>query len=192
MEMTREEKITKLCEKVMVTREEADAALAANNDDILDAVLYLESLGRIRTPRTATYVEDMQEESYSEEPVRKHKSESFGEAVGRFCAWIVKLVKAGCENYLDIAKDGETKARIPLIVPALLLIPCFWLEAILLIVGLCFGCQYSFSGPAFKKDGKANQFARKASESTEQFREQFNRGFQTESSKGFQNEDNIE
>ena len=77
MEMTREEKITKLCEKVMVTREEADAALAANNDDILDAVLYLESLGRIRTPRTATYVEDMQEESYSEEPVRKHKSESF-------------------------------------------------------------------------------------------------------------------
>ena len=63
MEMTREEKITKLCEKVMVTREEADAALAANNDDILDAVLYLESLGRIRTPRTATYVEDMQEES---------------------------------------------------------------------------------------------------------------------------------
>lgn len=190
--MEREEKITKLCEKVMVTREEADAALAANNDDILDAVLYLESLGRIRAPRTATYVEDMTEETFAEEPVKQHKSESFGEAVGRFCAWIVKLVKAGCENYLDIDKDGETKARIPLIVPALLLLPCFWLEAILLIVGLCFGCQYSFSGPAFKKDGKANNVARKASEKTEQFREQFNRGFQNESNRGFRNEDNIE
>lgn len=192
MDMEREEKITKLCEKVMVTREEADAALAANNDDILDAVLYLESLGRIRTPRTATYVENMTEETFAEEPVKQHKSESFGEAVGRFCAWIVKLVKAGCENYLDIDKDGETKARIPLIVPALLLLPCFWLEAILLIVGLCFGCQYSFSGPAFKKDGKANNVARKASEKTEQFREQFNRGFQNESNRGFRNEDNIE
>ena len=192
MDMEREEKITKLCEKVMVTREEADAALAANNDDILDAVLYLESLGRIRTPRTATYVEDMTEETFAEEPVKQHKSESFGEAVGRFCAWIVKLVKAGCENYLDIDKDGETKARIPLIVPALLLLPCFWLEAILLIVGLCFGCQYSFSGPAFKKDGKANNVARKASEKTEQVREQFNRGFQNESNRGFRNEDNIE
>ena len=154
--------------------------------------MYLESLGRIRTPRTATYVENMTEETFQEEPVNKHKSESFGEAVGRFCAWIVKLVKAGCENYLDIAKDGETKARIPLIVPALLLLPCFWLEAILLIVGLCFGCQYSFSGPAFKKDGKANNVARKASEKTELFREQFNRGFQNESNRGCQNEDNIE
>ena len=179
MEMTREEKINKICEKVMVTREEAEAALNACGDDILDAVLYLEASGRLRTAKGVTFTEE-----YYEEPVKKNretkqtrKSETFGEAVGKFCGWVVKLIKAGCENYLDIERNEETVIRIPLIIPAILLIPCFWLEAILLIVGLFCGCRYSFSGPAFQKDNKLNQASRKASEKAEKFKEEFNRGF---------------
>ncbi len=176
--MDREEKITKLCEKVMVTREEAEAALAANDDDILDAVLYLEALGRIRNPKAAQYAE----ESY-EEPVKKqckkekHKSESFGELLGRFCRWCVKMIKAGCENYLDIEKEGETVVKIPLIIPAILLIPCFWLIAILMIIGLFCGLHYSFSGPAFSKDNRFNEAAGKASDRTQKFKNDFNRGY---------------
>lgn len=180
-DMNREEKITKLCEKVMVTREEADAALAASNDDILDAVLYLESLGRIRTPKAAVVTE---ETTYYDEPVREqaapkksHKSESFGEALGRFCKWCVKMIKAGCDNDFTIARNGEKIVSIPLIIPVLLLIPFFWLEAILLIVGLFLGCSYSLTGPAFDKDSKANSVSRKASEKAEKFRNDFNRGF---------------
>ncbi len=177
--MDREEKITKLCEKVMVTREEAEAALAANNDDILDAVLYLEALGRIRNPKVAQYSEE-----YYEEPVKKsapkketRKSESFGEVLGRFCRWCVKMIKAGCVNCLDIEKDAEVVVRIPLIIPAILLIPCFWLMGILMIVGLFFGFRYSLSGPAFDKENKINNASSRASERTEKFKSDFNRGF---------------
>lgn len=176
--MEREDKITKLCEKVMVTREEADAALAANNDDILDAVLYLEALGRIRNPKVAQYSEDYYDEPVKNEPKKaQHKSESFGELLGRFCRWCVKLVKAGCENYLDIEKNEDTIVRIPLIIPAILLIPCFWLMAILMIVGLFFGFRYSLSGPAFDKNNKINKASGKAADKTEKFKNDFNRGY---------------
>ena len=176
--MEREDKITKLCEKVMVTREEADAALAANNDDILDAVLYLEALGRIRNPKVAQYSEDYYDEPVKSEPKKaQHKSESFGELLGRFCRWCVKLVKAGCENYLDIEKNEDTIVRIPLIIPAILLIPCFWLMAILMIVGLFFGFRYSLSGPAFDKNNKINKASGKAADKTEKFKNDFNRGY---------------
>ena len=179
MKMEREEKITKLCEKLNVTPEEARNALDACNGDILDAVMYLETLGKVRTPKTATFTAEYAE---AKEEVKKEKeprkSESFMEAVGRFCAWVLKLIKAGCENFIDIEKDGDTKVRIPLIIPVLLLLPCFWLEAILLLVGFAFGLRYSFSGPAFHKDSKVNRFSAEASNRAEQLMQEFNRGFE--------------
>ena len=178
MNMTKEEKITKICEKVMVTREEAEAALNACGEDILDAVLYLEASGRLRSRKGVAFTEEYYDEPVKSEPVKQtRKSESFGEALGRFFGFVVKLIKAGCENCLDIERHGESILRIPLIIPALLLIPCFWLEAILLVVGLFCECHYSFSGPAFSKDNKLNRAARKASEQAEKWKEDFNRGF---------------
>ena len=175
--MTREEKINKLCEKVLVSEDEAEAALNACNDDILDAVLYLETLGKVRNPKVAAYVEEPMVEPKKESRKETHKSESFGEAVGKFCNWCLRVIKAGCNNYFDIAHNGDKVAGIPIIIPVILLIPLGWLEAILLVVGLFCGCSYSFSGPAFSKNGKANSFSDKCSTKTEEFKEGFNRTF---------------
>lgn len=176
--MEREEKISKLCEKVMVTREEAEAALNACNDDILDAVLYLEMLGKVRNPKAASYVdESLAELNRQDPPKASHKSETFFEALGRFCAWLMGLIKIACDNCLQIDRQGETLIRIPLIIPIVLLIPCFWLVLILLIVGLFLGFHYSFSGPAFAKDSKINKMSQRAAEKAEKMKNDFNRGF---------------
>lgn len=178
--MTREEKITKLCEKALVSEEEAAAALNACNDDILDAVLYLETLGKVRNPKVAAYVEEPVEDMVKKESKKNkdmHKSESFGEAVGRFCNWCLRVIKAGCSNYFDVLHNGEKVFGVPIILPVILLIPCGWLEAILLLVGLFFGFSYRFSGPAFSKKSKVNDFSDRCSTKTEEFKEGFNRTF---------------
>ena len=55
--MERAEKIQKLCLKMNVSEQEADAALRACGEDILDAALYLEALGRVRMPSGGAYSE---------------------------------------------------------------------------------------------------------------------------------------
>lgn len=44
------EKVEKIREKTGVTYEEAKAALEAANGDILDALVYLENMGKVKKP----------------------------------------------------------------------------------------------------------------------------------------------
>ena len=158
--MEREEKIQKLCLKMNVSEQEADAALRACGEDILDAALYLEALGRVRTPSGGYYRETPNMERAPQPEPQRHASESFGEAVRRFFRWLLDMMKKGMHNYLEVRKNGETSFRIPLTVFVILLCtPCLPVVLILLVVGLFFDFGYHFSGPNVKENGVCNKAA---------------------------------
>ena len=159
-DMERAEKIQKLCLKMNVSEQEADAALRACNDDILDAALYLEALGRVRMPSGGYYQETPNMDRGPQAAPQKHASESFGEALRRFGRWFIDLLKKGMENYLEVRKNGETNFRIPLTIFVIALFtPLLPLIVVLLILGLFFDYGYHFSGPNLKENGAYNKAA---------------------------------
>ncbi len=158
--MERNEKIQKLCLKMNVTEQEADAALRACGEDILDAALYLEALGKVRMPSGGYYSETPSMERGPQQQTQRHASESFGEAVRRFGRWFVNVVKKGMDNYFEVSKNGETSFRVPLTIFVIALFtPLLPFIIALLVVGLFFDYGYHFTGPDLKADNLGNAAA---------------------------------
>ena len=158
--MERTEKIQKLCLKMNVSEKEADDALRACGDDILDAALYLEALGRVRTPSGGFYAELPGAERTAQTQTRQHASETFGEAVRRFGRWFVGVLKKGMNNYMEVRKNGETSFRVPLTIFVIALFtPALPVIIALLVVGLFFDYGYHFSGPDLKDNNIGNAAA---------------------------------
>ena len=158
--MERTEKIQKLCLKMNVSEKEADDALRACGDDILDAALYLEALGRVRTPSGGFYSETPGPERTAQTQNTKHASETFGEAVRRFGRWTLGVIKKGMNNYLEVHKNGETSFRIPLTIFVIALFtPALAVIVALLVIGLFFDYSYHFTGPDLKDNNIGNAAA---------------------------------
>ncbi|MBO4652071.1 MAG: DUF4342 domain-containing protein [Lachnospiraceae bacterium] len=158
--MERTEKIQKLCLKMNVSEKEADDALRACGDDILDAALYLEALGRVRTPSGGFYTEIPGPERTVKSENNRHASESFGEAVKRFGRWFVGVLKKGMNNYMEVRKNGETSFRVPLTIFVIALFtPALAVIVALLVVGLFFDYNYHFTGPDLKDNNIGNAAA---------------------------------
>lgn len=198
--MNHEEKIRKLCDKAGVSREEADTALNACNDDILDAMLYLEALGKVRRPSGGSYTTggaqsdpaSFQSSGYSNSgetnrqgnggngnPQQNSQSSgsSFATELGKLVRWIGDLLKKGMVNYLDVTKDGNCNFSIPLTVLVFLFIPFFWIMTVLCLVLLLCGYRYEFRGPNFRSDDKANQMLHNAADACSNVKDDFKKGY---------------
>ena len=181
MELSSEEKFEramKLSAKAGVSLEDAKAALNACEFDMLDAIVYLEKLGKVTAPNAESYStkgESRKRKVEFEEESGREKSKrvTFGDLLGRFFKWCGKIIKIGNENYFDIDKNQESFIHIPLTVMVLLLAFAFWFVIPLLIVGLFFSFRYSFSGPLFRRDDVFNNAMNKASDVTENLKKEF-------------------
>lgn len=180
MELSSEEKFDramKLSQRTGVSLEDAKAALNACDFDMLDAVVYLEKLGKTAAPHYTDYTTTGNTGSvrtdYTDEEEHKSKRVTFGDLLGRFFKWIGKVIKIGNENFLDVRRNDEDIMKMPLTVCVLLLILAFWVCIPLLIVGLFFSFRYSFSGPLFKTDDVFNNAMNKASDVTENIKKEF-------------------
>ena len=151
------EKAQKVCEMCGVTYEEARRALEANEWDVLDAIVYLEKLGKA-TPRTATYatqtgadyqatLEMSQAQSDYEQATRRSAGgEKFSRVFNRAMDAVRRLFKRGVEVSF-VASRGESQVfSMPAILLVLLALLAFWVVFPLLIVGLFFGFRYRFDG----------------------------------------------
>ena len=171
MELNNEEKlemVIKLSSKANVSMEDSRKALDACSWDMLDAMVYLEKLGKTSAPMNESYsTKGMAQTKLEEEEEDKSKKVTAGDIIGKFFKWCGKIIKIGNENFLDVDKDDENFISIPLTLVVVLLLFVFWIFVPLLVVGLFFGYKYGFTGPLFKKDDVFNATMNKVSEATE-------------------------
>lgn len=177
------EKVEKIREKTGVTYEEAKEALDLSNGDVLDAIVYLESSGKIKGPKEKVY--STKAESSSEELKEAAKTyhaadeEHFGDIIKRFLKWCGNLIKKGCENFFIVSRHNEEIMTVPVIVLALILLLMFWCIFPLMIVGLFFGFKYSFRG-AIAKAVDVNKACDMAADACESMKQEFKQEFKKE------------
>lgn len=146
--MTNFEMVETLREKANVSYEEARAALEASNWDLLDAILLLESEGKI-TPETSSY-STRAEELPPEEEQRSHRG--FHDGMRWLARSLGKLLRIGNTNSLVVARNGKELFTLPVTVFAILLLCSVWTILIAMVVSLFFGVRYAFAGPNLGKD----------------------------------------
>lgn len=165
--------------KANITRKEAEEALEKCDWDLLDAIFYLERMGKFENRNTTTIIEVKENDNGKKENHKKKedKSGGVGEIVGRIFKFIGKMIKKGNENYFEIRKENEKPIKVSLTIAALLLVFFFWAVAILLVVGLFCGYRYSISGPNMNSKG-VNDILEKVSESADNIKKDFKEGYE--------------
>lgn len=176
MNMEQFEKVEKLREKANVTYEEAKEALEANNWDILDAMVYLEKLGKVNGPTVTSYTTNNENHSSTENSSSQNSNETtFGEIIGKFFSFCEKVIRKGNENYFEIERRNDKPINMPVTVFVLLLIIFPYIVLPLMVLGLFFGLKYSFRGADIESK-PVNDFMDKASETAENIKNDFKSG----------------
>ena len=80
---------------------------------------------------------------------------AFEDNAVRFFKWLGRVFRAGVINYFEVWRKGERIIAFPVILFLLCFIPwVFWVVLVLIIIGLCCGSRYSFSGPHLGRKSK--------------------------------------
>ena len=155
------EMVEKLRTKANVTYEEAKAALEASDWDMLDALVLLESQGKVNNGAP-------QGQEYTTQEKKEYTTQVKMEVTSgleKLWNWIKSMVRKGNKNQFVISRKGEELIAFPITVLVLLiLIPGVGLPTILiaLLIGLFLGARYSFRGPDI--NNTVNDFMGKAQE----------------------------
>ena len=148
------EQVEKLRERANVSFEEAKAALEASNDDLLDAMIFLEKQGKVREPQGGGYYTNGEGTAPAGgEPSATGASagEGFWTMMKRFGNFCVKIINKGNNNFLDVKRNGELLFSCPVTLLILLFICFFWVIVPLVIIGMFFGYRYSVRGAELGK-----------------------------------------
>ena len=163
------ELVEKLVLKTGVTYEDAKLALEACNWDMLDAVVYLEKLGKVKNGAAHYKTGTSEKKTVFTEP-EKSKGANFGEVCGKIVNFVGTLVDLGNRNYLDISHKGKHVITLSMTVMVIFLLLGFWALIPLMIVGLFFGFNYHFRGTG--NENEINDLLNKASDAAENVKEQ--------------------
>lgn len=172
------EKVEKLREKTGVGYEDAKNALTACDFDMLDALVYLEKLGKIKTPAMGVYStlpDNSQSDEFTKAQETYHeacKKESVGDVFNKFFDWCRKVIKKGCETTFQVERHGKVAVSVPVIILVLLLLFAFWITIPVLIIGMFMDCKYSFIGFS-STTVDINDICNKASETCENIKKDF-------------------
>jgi len=137
------EMVEKLRQKANVSYEEAKAALETSDWDILDALVLLESEGKVKPENGAS-------EYTTQEVPTDHVKETadWKENLRRLWNYLRKLFRKGnANNFVVRGKKGKVEMEMPITVLVLLVICLEPLSLIAIVGGLLCGCRYSFQGP---------------------------------------------
>ena len=138
------EMVEKLREKANVSYEEANDALEACDWDLLDALLLLESNGRLNEMEEAAY--STREQQKEEKPNAQTRKPRENGLIATLLHGLGTLIKKGNAVSFQIKKNGETRLSLPLTVMVIALIFMFWWMLIAGIVAMIFGYRYSIQG----------------------------------------------
>jgi len=166
--MDRIEMVEKLREKAGVSYEEAKAALESSDWDLLDAVVLLETQGKVNHTAYSTKQTGTEEREQANRGEQKPRGDGFE----KFMAFIGRLIHKGNRNSLVIMRGGERKFNLPVTAFVLLLVFAFYFTIPLMIASLFFGFHYKFLGPDLGKDS-INNAMDKATRAAEAVKEEF-------------------
>lgn len=147
------EKAEKIREKTGVSYEEAKNALKASDGDILDAIIYLENLGKVQAPSMSNYTtgNEMIRNSERFESAQAAynadcRKSSFGETMNSLFGWVGRFFKKCVDTSFVVSREGKVMGKIPVLALILLVIFTFWVTIPLMIIGLFFDFKYEFAG----------------------------------------------
>ena len=151
--MDKLEKVELIRQKTGVSYDDAKVALEASNDDVLDAIIWLERLGKA-TAQSATYTtsstaepgpvspEMVQAQTAYEQSSKKSK---FSEKMHEVFEYLKSLCRKGIDTTFVAERNGERVVALPVLV--LILGIFLWGATIwLLIIGLFFNFRYHIEG----------------------------------------------
>ena len=133
------EMVENLRTKANVTYEEAKAALEASDWDMLDALVLLESEGKVNGAPEFTTKEKTDD---ARQTIRNGKG-----SLSKLGAWIRKMITLGNQNQFVISRKGSELVAMPLTVMALLTVLVWPFSLIVLFAGFFLGTRYAFRGP---------------------------------------------
>ena len=139
IEMDHYEMVENLRTKANVTYEEAKAALEASDWDMLDALVLLESEGKVNSAPEYTTKEKADE-------TRRTTCKEKGN-LSKLGAWIRKMFVLGNKNQFVISRKGSELVAMPITVMALLMVLVWPFSLIVLFAGFFLGTRYAFRGP---------------------------------------------
>lgn len=145
------EKVEKIREKTGVSYEDAKTALDACEYDVLDAIVYLEKLGKIKKPDVSCY-STVYEKPANEFVIAQAdyheacRKKTIGNGLDSFLQWCKKIFKKSIETTFCVRREDAVIMDIPVLVFALLVIFMFWVTVPLLVIGLFCDFKYQFKG----------------------------------------------
>lgn len=178
------EKVEKLRAKTGVSYDEAKTVLEECDWDLLDAIIKLESEGKVKNGASSSYTTDSgngDETPKSPQQVAEsyhNYNSSHNDSKGFFhTLWngLVLLLKKGCENTFIVSKDDRRIMEIPVLLLIVLMICSVCLVLIVMLIGLFCGYHYSFSGPDLGRDN-VNEAMDRVGKAAENFRDDISHG----------------
>ena len=150
------EMVEKLRAKANVSYEEARDALEACDWDLLDALLMLESEGRLNEEKQAEYTTRPKTE---EKPRAERKKRGEG-VISQLVRGVGRVVRKCNAVTVQIKKNGETRMELSLTVVILLVAFMFWWVIVAALISMIFGYRYAVKG--LRIDDDVNQAMDKA------------------------------
>lgn len=157
--MTTLEQVEKLRAMGNISYDEAKGALAAANEDLLEAIIILEKQGKIMKPAGGGYYSSektgdanlslCKTNGGDKQTNNGSGGETFTSLLKKFGGFCLKMIRKGNSNHFEVLKNEESKASVPVTALAVLLVFAFWMVIPLTIIGLFFGFRYRFKGPDF-------------------------------------------
>ena len=149
-----EENIHPEVEETGASFEDARSAIRACDGDMLDAMVYLEKLGKISTNKAAYADPRFAPISEAEmacaaakraerRAVRRERCEKHRGAIGRF---VRKAINFLVHNKIAVSKDGNEIACLPLFIVLIICNASLGFAFAAMIVSMFFGFEYSFRG----------------------------------------------
>ena len=163
--MDKLEKVERLRERANVTYEEAKDALEQAGDDLLEAMVLLERMGKTKGPERSTYSTNSEEQPeyirVQEKVEEQEQSDpNFGHSLGSVIRTILRLIK---DTSFVISRKEKTVFEMPSWVAVLIIFFSWHVTIPLMLIALFFGFRYSLYGQE-EDTREANDILNKAGE----------------------------
>ena len=168
------EKVEKLRARADVTADEARNALKACDGDLLDAMVFLEKIGKAKAPSevmVTTSREDHTSFEDVEDKVDRYEREAARPVSTKLKHLFSIIMDKLANNYLKIDHKGDEILRIKLWIVVIVLFFAWHVSFVVIVVSLFFGVRYSFIGRDDMTE--ANKLIGKASEAADYVKEKF-------------------